>query len=303
MSLQDVARQAAVTAHDSLPFFYSSTSGVDQTLYRIADAVLAAVLAEQAKESPKLVKDSRRSSCWAVGFPDTERKVCELPFGHDGYHRQGAISWLGYHQPLAPPQTPEPSKARKYSACRICGRGPQTMAQHIAIATFGVHTDAVHQPNQPNNGTAYCDQCEDETLVIQPSGDVAPMRLAACVYGHTTRKVGCVSCVLVFDSRPLAPAVEPAPPLDALLQEAIGTVEIFAETDTQAFKSERKAMLDVCAALRASEAARQVAERRMSIHALNALQAEAERDDLKAEVTRLTQERAALFARLQENKP
>ena len=116
-SLQDVARKAAVTAHDSLLF--SETSGVDQTLYRIADAVLAAVLAEQAKESPKLVKDSRRSSCWAVGFPDTERKVCELPFGHDGYHRQGAISWLGYHQPLAPPQTPEPC-----DQCRNTGVAP-----------------------------------------------------------------------------------------------------------------------------------------------------------------------------------
>ena len=66
---------------------------------------------------------------------------------------------------VAPPETTEP---RKYSACRICGRGPTTLAQHIAIATYGVHTDANGKPNQPNNGTAYCDQCEDETLVAQP---------------------------------------------------------------------------------------------------------------------------------------
>jgi len=83
-------------------------------------------------------------------------------------------------QPSAPPQTPEPLKG-KYSACRICGRGASSKAAHRTIATHGVHTDALHQPNRPNNGTAYCDQCEDETLVIL--------------------------------SAPLAPAVEPEPPI------------------------------------------------------------------------------------------
>lgn len=70
----------------------------------------------------------------------------------------------------AEPQTREPLK---YSACRICGRGPTTMGQHIAIASHGVHTDANGKPNQPNRGTAYCDRCEDETLVIQTAAPVS----------------------------------------------------------------------------------------------------------------------------------
>ena len=63
-----------------------------------------------------------------------------------------------------PAETPN---KRKYSQCRICGRGARTKAQHDYIAACCVHTDALHRPNQPNKGTAYCDQCEDETLVIQ----------------------------------------------------------------------------------------------------------------------------------------
>jgi hypothetical protein len=27
--------------------------------------------------------------------------VCELPLGHEGYHRQGRVSWMGYY-PAAP---------------------------------------------------------------------------------------------------------------------------------------------------------------------------------------------------------
>lgn len=69
-----------------------------------------------------------------------------------------------------------PSPPSKYSACRICGRGPASKGNHEAIAKFGVHTDANGKPNQPNKGTAYCDQCEDETLVIQalPAVPLAP---------------------------------------------------------------------------------------------------------------------------------
>lgn len=88
----------------------------------------------------------------------------------------------------------------KYSACRTCGRGPTTMTQHAAIAAYGVHTDANGKPNQPNNGTAYCDQCEDETLVVQPAAPVTPEPPRTCVHGHTKRTVGCVSCVLLFAS-------------------------------------------------------------------------------------------------------
>jgi len=99
-------------------------------------------------------------------------------------------------QPSAPPQTPEPLKG-KYSACRICGRGASSKAAHRTIATHGVHTDALHQPNRPNNGTAYCDQCEDETLVIL--------------------------------SAPLAPAVEPEPPKTETIEVARQRVDVAAE--------------------------------------------------------------------------
>jgi hypothetical protein len=35
--------------------------------------------------------------CGVVGEPEAGRKVCELPAGHDGYHRSGTVKWLGYH--------------------------------------------------------------------------------------------------------------------------------------------------------------------------------------------------------------
>jgi hypothetical protein len=34
--------------------------------------------------------------CGVVGEPEAGRFVCELPKGHEGYHRSGLVSWLGY---------------------------------------------------------------------------------------------------------------------------------------------------------------------------------------------------------------
>lgn len=39
----------------------------------------------------------RISPCGVVGEPEAGRMVCELPAGHDGYHQQGTVRWLGYH--------------------------------------------------------------------------------------------------------------------------------------------------------------------------------------------------------------
>jgi hypothetical protein len=39
-----------------------------------------------------------RKICGVVGFPHAGKKVCELPNGHEGYHQQGTVSWLGYHE-------------------------------------------------------------------------------------------------------------------------------------------------------------------------------------------------------------
>ncbi len=41
--------------------------------------------------------------CGVVGEPDTVRQVCELPKGHDGYHQQGGVKWVGYHPNAAEP--------------------------------------------------------------------------------------------------------------------------------------------------------------------------------------------------------
>jgi hypothetical protein len=39
--------------------------------------------------------------CGVIGEPEAGRKVCELPAGHDGYHQQGNVRWLGYHPTAA----------------------------------------------------------------------------------------------------------------------------------------------------------------------------------------------------------
>ena len=114
------------------------------------------------------------------GSRPRETQTTAHPFGYGEFDSPAGVEGdvtpccegkcRGHSTESAEPQTPEP---KKYSACRICGRGPTTMGQHVAIATFGVHTDANGKPNQPNKGTAYCDQCEDETLVIQPAAPVS----------------------------------------------------------------------------------------------------------------------------------
>ncbi|MFN0314771.1 MAG: hypothetical protein ACKVQA_07025 [Burkholderiales bacterium] len=116
--------------------------------------------------------------------------------------------------PPVPSVAPQTTEERKYSACRICGRGPTTMGQHVAIATHGVHTDANGKPNQPNKGTAYCDHCEDETLVIQPaatvSSDASPVVEWLCPCGAKNRKDGfrtCPQCQAAYTSRVAEPSV------------------------------------------------------------------------------------------------
>lgn len=37
-------------------------------------------------------------ACGIVGYPEAGQQVCELPAGHEGYHRNGSVSWLGYHR-------------------------------------------------------------------------------------------------------------------------------------------------------------------------------------------------------------
>jgi hypothetical protein len=46
----------------------------------------------------------REEACGVIGKPDPEKgeKVCELPRGHDGYHKNGNWRWLGYW--VDPPQ-------------------------------------------------------------------------------------------------------------------------------------------------------------------------------------------------------
>lgn len=111
--------------------------------------------------------DALLAEC-APAAPSEPDEVCT-----DGYCSTcGAIALMGAnycenHIPPPPPAPPETTEPRKYSACRICGRACAVIVFGPAIAAYGVHTDALHQPNQPNKGTAYCDHCEDETLVIQ----------------------------------------------------------------------------------------------------------------------------------------
>lgn len=48
--------------------------------------------------------------CHVVGFPEAGRKVCQLRKGHEGYHQDGSVRWLGYvsapSQPAAPVELP-----------------------------------------------------------------------------------------------------------------------------------------------------------------------------------------------------
>ena len=69
-------------------------------------STLQAVGSASAKCPPCLARDIERLTaenaalarlenlrqCGVIGEPDTVRKVCELPFGHEGYHRQGRVT-------------------------------------------------------------------------------------------------------------------------------------------------------------------------------------------------------------------
>lgn len=55
-----------------------------------------AVIAE-AKALLAAAREQQPVACGVVGEPEAGRKVCELPTGHDGYHRQGRTRWIGYH--------------------------------------------------------------------------------------------------------------------------------------------------------------------------------------------------------------
>jgi hypothetical protein len=35
-------------------------------------------------------------SCGVVGYPEGKRRRCELFPGHNGYHQQGRVRWLGH---------------------------------------------------------------------------------------------------------------------------------------------------------------------------------------------------------------
>jgi hypothetical protein len=38
-------------------------------------------------------------TCDVVGYPQGEKKICELPRDHaEEYHRAGSVQWIGYYQ-------------------------------------------------------------------------------------------------------------------------------------------------------------------------------------------------------------
>lgn len=66
-------------------------------------ATLAAV--EQERDALRKLREEVwqnperwRDRCGVVGYPESGRTVCELAVGHEGYHRQGRVSWLGYYR-------------------------------------------------------------------------------------------------------------------------------------------------------------------------------------------------------------
>jgi hypothetical protein len=39
------------------------------------------------------------TTCDVVGYPQGEKKICELPRDHvEDYHRDGSVQWIGYYR-------------------------------------------------------------------------------------------------------------------------------------------------------------------------------------------------------------
>jgi hypothetical protein len=61
---------------------------------------VAELLHEAAKHAPSALS-TPQETCGVRGRPSAGDQdavlTCELPVGHEGYHRSGRISWLGYH--------------------------------------------------------------------------------------------------------------------------------------------------------------------------------------------------------------
>lgn len=66
-------------------------------------------------------------TCGAVGEPEAGRMVCELPAGHDGYHRQGRVQWLGYF-PKDAPAAPASSGTMQEQSFDLCESPPRKAA-------------------------------------------------------------------------------------------------------------------------------------------------------------------------------
>jgi len=83
-----------------------------EMMKREAAGVLVMELRNALQESLEdaAVTPEGRQVCGVVGEPEAGRMVCELHAGHDGYHQQGRVRWLGYHLKADGRQTPETPK-------------------------------------------------------------------------------------------------------------------------------------------------------------------------------------------------
>lgn len=132
------------------------------------DALLVAELRAAGRGVPEA------SVCGVVGHPEAGRRVCELFFGHEGYHQQGNVRWLGYH-PVVPDAPLEPTR----KPCPSCGEGMMTLKWHCGniacdeIQLAAAVPAALRAPREPiDNGNifVFCDFVDTS----QP-GSLAPI--------------------------------------------------------------------------------------------------------------------------------
>jgi hypothetical protein len=69
--------------------------------YHTRDREYALTLLRKALEMRGIGQQQSEEKCGVVGEPEAGRCICELPKGHEGYHQQGGVRWLGYHPKVA----------------------------------------------------------------------------------------------------------------------------------------------------------------------------------------------------------
>ena len=165
--------------------------------------------------------------CGIVGEPPLgpkDRYVCTLPKGHKGHHRDGRVTWIGYHvtedqiagaTPAKEPVTFDADEVRRTfqgtsidtQRMRIVtGSLSRFCADHLCIYHTG-GDNSVDDMLLTNGEGRYL--LEVLTEIYGQIAGATPVAVPTCQHGHIVKTSGCVSCELLWQHSEIAGATEP----------------------------------------------------------------------------------------------